>query len=675
MLHFLFNGFCAVLITSAVAQPAEPRPNILFLMGDDWSFPHAGALGDPTVKTPTFDRIVDEGVLFTHTFVSAPSCTPSRLAVSTGQYHWRLGDGINLGGSLPADIPVYPDLLTEQGYATGFSRKGSSPSEHAFRGNDPFGKRYDNFASFFRELSAGTPWCFWYGAGEPHRPYVWQSGKGKGIDLSGIQVSPSLPDNETTRTDLGDYYAKIERFDRDAARMIRFVEEQGALDNTIIIMSGDNGMPFPRAKATLYDLGTRIPLAIRWGAKVKGDRIIEDFVSLTDLAPTFLEAAGLPIPNEMTGRSLVPLLTSTEEGVIDPKRRSVVTGMERHVYPNPSRAIRTKDFLYIRNFAPREWQTGKVKGPEPKFDFVETPWPTVPGAFSYNVDPSPTKQWMRLNAESGENAEQHRLAFGRRPGEELYHLEKDPHQLVNLADDPVYRQQRDRLSRQLTTQLRNSGDPKFDFATHATFPVNGWTIHLSDALWADNPTATNRMLELLGLQLQRVVDTVPPAALKRLRSVPIWINPTYPNKRPGAEYHPDSKWLSNNGRDPIMEKAVEITNTQIFPFENRRMPYLLLHELAHAYHDQVLSFKNKEIRDTHEQAEISGTYDEVDRFDGRRIVKGKAYALTTPQEYFAELTEAYFGKNDFYPFNREELKKHDPKGYKMIEKAWAIRQN
>jgi hypothetical protein len=183
------------------------------------------------------------------------------------------------------------------------------------------------------------------------------------------------------------------------------------------------------------------------------------------------------------------------------------------------------------------------------------------------------------------------------------------------------------------------------------------------------------MLELLGLQLQRVVDTVPPAALKRLRSVPIWINPTYPNKRPGAEYHPDSKWLSNNGRDPIMEKAVEITNTQIFPFENRRMPYLLLHELAHAYHDQVLSFRNKDIIDTHEQAEISGTYDEVDRFDGRRIVKGKAYALTTPQEYFAELTEAYFGKNDFYPFNRVELQKHDPKGYKMIEKAWAIRQN
>ena len=136
-----------------------------------------------------------------------------------------------------------------------------------------------------------------------------------------------------------------------------------------------------------------------------------------------------------------------------------------------------------------------------------------------------------------------------------------------------------------------------------------------------------------------------------------------------AEYHLDPEWLERNGRAPIMGKAVEITTTQIYPFENRRMPYLLLHELAHAYHDKVLSFKNETIKAAYEMAKAAGTYDEVERFNGNDIVKDEAYAMTTPQEYFAELTEAYFGKNDFYPFNRNELKEHDPGGYAVIEKA------
>ncbi|NRB75561.1 MAG: hypothetical protein HRU46_14460 [Verrucomicrobiales bacterium] len=243
-------------------------------------------------------------------------------------------------------------------------------------------------------------------------------------------------------------------------------------------------------------------------------------------------------------------------------------------------------------------------------------------------------------------------------------------QLRELMRD--HKNTRAELSRHPAEQLRRAGDPRFVHPGHATLEINGWTIHLSDKQWDSDPVATSRMIELLGLQLQRVVDVVPPVALKQLRSVPIWINPPYPNKRPGAEYHPDPGWLERNDRDPIMGKAVEITNTRIFPFENRRMPYLLLHELAHAYHDQVLSFRNKEIKAAYEKAKASGTYDEVERFNGNKIVKDKAYAMTTPQEYFAELTEAYFGKNDFYPFNRMELKEHDPEGYAVIEKAWGV---
>ncbi len=152
---------CTIVAVIAIALPpnsqslasepvarANARPNILFLMADDWSWPHAGALGDGVVKTPTFDRVAREGVLLENAFVCAPSCTPSRFAIATGQYHWRLGEGVNLGGSLARDVKVYPEMLQKTGYKIGYSRKGAAPSKHTYRKRDPFGPRYDNFKKF-----------------------------------------------------------------------------------------------------------------------------------------------------------------------------------------------------------------------------------------------------------------------------------------------------------------------------------------------------------------------------------------------------------------------------------------------------------------------------------------------------------------------------------------------
>ena len=272
---------------------AARRPNILFLMADDWSSPHAGALGDPVVKTPTFDRVAREGVLFPNAFASAPSCTPSRLAVATGQWHWRLKDGANLGGSLGEGVPVYPELVQAAGYWIGFARKGAEPSGHKFTHRDPFGPRFKTFEEFIARRKAGEPFCFWYGAGEPHRPYRFGEGEEAGLNPAKVKLPDCLPDNETTRRDFADYLHRIERYDSDCARILALLEKSGELENTIVVMSGDNGMPFPRCKATLYDTGTHVPLAIRWGRTIKGGRTITDFVSLTDLAPTFLEAAGL----------------------------------------------------------------------------------------------------------------------------------------------------------------------------------------------------------------------------------------------------------------------------------------------------------------------------------------------------------------------------------------------
>ena len=405
----------------------QKRPNIVVIMGDDWSWPHASILGDPVVKTPNFDRIAREGILYENAFACTPSCTPSRFSIATGQYPWRLGEAANLGGSLAKDVPVYGDILAKAGYHVGFSRKGTSPSQHKYRKSDPFGKRFKDFSLFLQKRKPGQSFCYWYGAGEPHRPYDWKASLDSDLDLEKIQVPPYLPDNDITHTDLGDYYLKVDKLDRLAGQILRHLEKAGELDNTLIVMAGDHGMPFPRAKATLYDSGTRVPLAIRWPEKIQPDQRTEHLTSLHQLAPLFLRAAGLPLPQSMQNTpAAFPFSKGTKDSFL-------LLGMERHVYPNPCRAIRTKDFLLIRNSNPQSWPTGRQPGKSPTYDFSKTPWPTEPGAFSHNIDPSPTKQWMLHNGHPANEQ-----AFGVRPEVELYDLQKDPHQLQNVAQDKAY---------------------------------------------------------------------------------------------------------------------------------------------------------------------------------------------------------------------------------------------
>jgi hypothetical protein len=207
--------------------------------------------------------------------------------------------------------------------------------------------------------------------------------------------------------------------------------------------------------------------------------------------------------------------------------------------------------------------------------------------------------------------------------------------------------------------------------THAEVQMQGWTVHVNLELWKTEKEATTRMAELLDRQLQLVAKVVPAPALARLRRVPLWINPPYPGVQPRAEYHPGADWLKENDRDPAMARAVEFTNVKEFPFENRRMPFLALHELSHAYHDQVLGYDEKEIIAAYKKAKASGGYERVPRFDGNNTVKDRAYALENDREYFAELSEAYFGKNDFFPFTRAELLEHDPEGFRMVKKMWG----
>lgn len=432
------------------------RPNVVFAFADDWSWPHAGIAGDPVVKTPHFDRVAREGVLFPNTFVPAPSCAPARASVLTGQWHWRLEQGANLHGTLPAKFAVYPDLLERAGYFVGYTGKGWGPGKVQAGGRErnPAGPRFPDFGQFMKQRPDDAPFCFWFGSTNPHRPYERGSGVESGMDPEKAAVPECLPEAEVVRSDVCDYYYEVQQFDTQLGKLLQILEEAGELENTIVVVSGDNGMPFPRCKSTLYDLGTRVPLAIRWGDAVSPGRRVEDFVSLCDLAPTFLQAAGVELPDAMTGRSLLPLLNSEKSGRVDPERDSVLTGKERHHgkcreggVGYPMRAIRTHDYLYIRNFTPWRWPGG-------------SPWITSSQGIYSDYDDGPTKRYMIKHSGQKGVGRLFDLCFGMRPGEELYDLGKDPGQVNNVADRAEYAEVKKQLSTELMRRLKRTGDPR-----------------------------------------------------------------------------------------------------------------------------------------------------------------------------------------------------------------------
>lgn len=210
-------------------------------------------------------------------------------------------------------------------------------------------------------------------------------------------------------------------------------------------------------------------------------------------------------------------------------------------------------------------------------------------------------------------------------------------------------------------------------ATYQTQEIEGWKVHINDLLMKDEKVATEKMLVLLTAHLKEIVRVVPAKSVAHLRKIQLWLNPPYPGIAPRAEYHPGAGWLKAQKRNPDMVKCVEFTDVAHFEAETVRMPVFVLHELAHGFHDQVLGFDNPEIVAAYKKAVAGKTYDKVQRWHGvsGRVSQERAYAMSTPQEYFAECTEAYFGRNDFYPFTREELEHHDPEMYKIVERVWT----
>ncbi len=498
-----------------VADAATPnRPNIVFAFADDWGrFASAYSHIDPqggiseVVRTPTFDSIARRGVLFRHAFVNAPSCTPCRSSLLSGQYFWRTGRGAILQGAVWDDsIPSYPLLLQQQGYHIGKTWKVWSPGRpvDAPYGGQRFayqkaggrfnrfsqsatqlieqGKTVDqakrillgdvraNFRDFLAKRDAGRPFCYWFGPTNVHRKWIPGSGKQLwGIEPDDLQgrLPPFLPDVPVVREDMADYLGEVAAFDASVGLLLEELRRAGELDNTLIVISGDHGPPgFPHGKCNLYDFGTAVSLAIA-GPGVEGGRVVDDFVILPDLAPTFLEIAGVEIPSVMTARSLWPVLTSKRQGLVDPRRTAAITGRERHVaaardgfLPYPQRAIRTKEFLFIINFRPERYPLGdpyRLDDDDPPTveQLTENTFATLP-----DEDAGPTKAWLVTHREDPMWKSYYDRAYGKRPREELFDLRSDPQQMNNVAKEPRYAVTLDDLRSRLLAELRRTGDPR-----------------------------------------------------------------------------------------------------------------------------------------------------------------------------------------------------------------------
>lgn len=470
-LFYLLVGLTFYMCKPNGEPISHKQPNFLFCIADDWSFPHAGVYGDAVVKTPHFDRLAQEGVLFMNAYTAASSCSPSRAAILTGQDMYRLKAGGCLFGSLPSSFAVYPDILNSNGYAIGHTGKGYGPADLELGGwsVNPAGPAYQsiesetpvgirstdyagNFKAFMSAKVEGTPFCFWYGASEPHRRYDYGIGARNGYDLQQIKVPEFLPDAEETRNDVADYYYEVEWFDDHLGKIIAHLEEMGELGNTVIVVTSDNGMPFPRAKSNSYNFGVQMPLAIRWGKGIRPGQVVQSPVSLTDIAPTFLELAEIPIPDNMTGKSLASLL---EDGENDQNRRTfAVTTLERHTLARrdklgyPIRAIHTQDYTYIYNFEPDRWPAGA-----PDVDA----WPQ---GFYGDIDGGASKTLFEENPDKW--PELFQMSTGKRPQEELYSIKNDLFNLANLAEEEEFAEIKKNLKTQLFDYLKLHQDPRMN---------------------------------------------------------------------------------------------------------------------------------------------------------------------------------------------------------------------
>ncbi len=485
------------------ATETPKRPNILFAISDDQSFAHTSFAGRSWVQTPAFDRVAENGIYFKNCYAGSPGCAPSRSSIVTGRYHWQNEQaGQHAAGWYKKYVP-FIDLLAANGYHTGRTGKGVGPFEYGedpLRKEDAAGKAYsevkyedgsadderfaaginninyfENFKLFMQDRKEDEPFFFWYGATEPHRDFEQGSWKRRGKSLDAVEVPDFLPDVDTVRGDLLDYAVEIEWFDLHLQRMINYLEETGELNNTIIIVTSDNGMAFPRAKANGYEYGVHVPLAISYPKGFPAGREVEDPISFVDIAPTILELTEtspegmLPI----SGKSIVNILKSEKSGVVDETKDYVLAGRERHSasrYMNagyPQRIMRKGRYLYIWNMKPERWPAGapqrlvsdSTDALYPMYGIDSAGVHHSDWAFT-DIDAAPTKSFIIEHRNDQKFEKYFELAVGIRPEYELFDVEKDAACLTNLANNPEFTGVLDQMKEMMMQELTSTEDPR-----------------------------------------------------------------------------------------------------------------------------------------------------------------------------------------------------------------------
>lgn len=482
-------------------------PNILIAIADDQSFAHTSFAGCKFVNTPGFDRIARSGIYFMNCYAGSPGSAPSRGALVTGRYPWQNEQSGQHASSWMKKYVPFVDLLSANGYHTGFTGKGVAPFQYArnkmdslWRVENAAGKSYNsfqyskedisdtrtaqgiggtdyfsNFKDFMLERKTGQPFYFWYGATEPHRSYEKGSWKRNGKTLSMVDVPEFLPDDEEIKGDILDYAVEIEWLDNHLEKILNYLDSIGELDNTIVIVTADNGMPFPRAKANSFEYGVHVPLAISYPKKILGNRIVDDPVSFVDIAPTLLEMSGTKSDGMMpiSGRSIINILESKKSGIIDKTKKYVYAGRERHSSSRwnnlgyPQRAIRSTEYLLIWNMKPELWPAGDPQAVKPNSDGELLPMYGIDEkgihhsewAFT-DVDASPSKSFLIENHNQKKIRYYFDLAYAKRSEFELYNVVNDPYCLNNIYGKENLISISEEMKSELMKELVISEDPR-----------------------------------------------------------------------------------------------------------------------------------------------------------------------------------------------------------------------
>jgi len=391
-----------------ISQKTQNLPNIIWVISDDVSKYDHGCYGNP-VRTPNLDCLAEEGVRFTSAFATSPSCSPSRATMFTGKYPHSAG-AEDLHSPIPTGQIILPSMLRKKDY---FSANCAKLHLGSY-GDEQFDKIYknsDDWKKFVQERPKDKPFFLSIGFHEAHRPYSKNLIKNP-HSLDNVVVPPYLADIPEVREELALYYDEISYMDAEIGRLLEWIDEDGLAENTLIIYFGDQGMPFPRAKTSLYDSGLGVPLIARWKGRIPEGIVQMGLASLLDLTPTVLEIAGITPTEDIQGQSMLKMFFDTGA-----KGRKYIFGQRNwHNIDDHIRCVRTNRYKYIRNYFPEE-----------------------PFGHPSDIVNSISYQAMLRLLDEGKLSKQQMLIFrAPRPQEELYDLRTDPNEFENLTYRPEY---------------------------------------------------------------------------------------------------------------------------------------------------------------------------------------------------------------------------------------------